>query len=101
MHSSPHGMGDLSAAAKIVIHAMPNPVSAVTTIKYSTLVSQDIRLSVSDFTGREIMLLQDGYLVAGSYEKSVDMTHLPCGIYTLQLRAGNQLLVKKLLKLQD
>ena len=101
VHSSPHGMGDLSAAAKIVIHAMPNPVSAVTTIKYSTLVSQDIRLSVSDFTGREIMLLQDGYLAAGSYEKSVDMTHLPCGIYTLKLRTGNQLLVKKLLKLQD
>lgn len=100
VHSSPYGVGDLSAAEMSVIHAMPNPVSSVTTIKYATLIGQNIRLSVSDFTGREIMLLQDGYRMAGSYEKSVDMTNLPCGIYTIQLRAGSQLLVKKLLKLQ-
>ena len=82
-----------------MIQAMPNPVSSVTTIKYATLVSQNIRLSVSDFTGQEIMLLQDGYRTAGSYEKSVDMTNLPSGIYTIQLRAGSQLVVKKLLKI--
>ncbi|NCA77203.1 MAG: T9SS type A sorting domain-containing protein [Alphaproteobacteria bacterium] len=85
----------------VLCQNQPNPVSSVTTIKYSTLVSQNIRLSVSNFTGREIMLLQDEYRVAGSYEKSVDMTNLPCGIYTIQLRAGSQFLVKKILKVQD
>ncbi|HNW75064.1 MAG TPA: hypothetical protein PKN44_15650 [Bacteroidales bacterium] len=59
------------------------------------------RLSVSDFTEREVMLLQDEYMVAGSHKKSIDMYDLPCGFYTLQLRAGSQFLVKKTLKVQD
>ncbi|MDD4554349.1 MAG: hypothetical protein PHP04_09120 [Bacteroidales bacterium] len=37
----------------------------------------------------------------GSYQKSIDLSDLPCGVYTLQLRAGSQFLVKKILKVQD
>ena len=37
----------------------------------------------------------------GSYQKSIDLSDLPGGIYTLQLRAGSQFLVKKILKVQD
>jgi len=70
----------------------PNPVTGRTEIPYTLAREQDIRLSLHDMQGRELMVLKSGRAPEGSYFTPLDVGTLPDGLYlySLQGEGGRQ-----------
>lgn len=74
----------------------PNPFNPSTKISFAIPQSQNVRLAVYDMTGKEVALLVNGNLNAGSYEYTFDGKNLNSGIYFYRLTAGNFTETKKM-----
>jgi Secretion system C-terminal sorting domain len=75
----------------------PNPFNPSTTITFSLPHSTNTSLKVFDMLGREVALLVDGYMAAGSHEVHFNATSLASGIYYYKLTSGNFTEVKKMM----
>ena len=72
----------------------PNPVAAVTTIRFSIPEAMRMHLAVYDVTGRRIALLTDGLIEAGEHTcvwngKNRDGVRVSPGVYLVQMSAGD------------
>ncbi len=69
----------------------PNPFNPQTTIGFSIERTQHVSLRVFDALGREVAVLVDGDLAAGSHSASFSAHGLPSGtyLYRLQTRSGS------------
>lgn len=69
----------------------PNPFNGRTSIEFSLEVPGAARLSVTDMLGREVSVIHDGSLPAGSHTFDFSASGLPSGIYLyrLETQAGN------------
>ena len=77
----------------------PNPFNPSTTIKFGVPVSvetQNIKLTVYDITGKEIAVLLDEPLSAGSYEVVWNSSGYASGVYFYRLTAGSFSETKKM-----
>ena len=71
----------------------PNPFNPTTTIRFDVSVSGNVSLKVYDVLGREVAVLADEYLRAGSYERVFEASNLSSGVYfyTLRVTSGQAL----------
>jgi hypothetical protein len=67
----------------------PNPFNPATTIKFDIRTSGNVTLNVYDVLGREVSLLVDEYLRAGSYERVFSAAELSSGVYFCIMKAGS------------
>ncbi len=74
----------------------PNPFNPSTTITFDLPKQGTLSLRVFSAIGREVRTLADGVYPAGSYRVQFDSGDLPSGIYTYELQAAGQRLVKKM-----
>ncbi|HEX2787658.1 MAG TPA: T9SS type A sorting domain-containing protein [Ignavibacteria bacterium] len=74
----------------------PNPFNPSTKINFAIPQSQNVKLAVYDMTGKEIALLVNGNLNAGTYEYTFDGKNLNSGVYFYRLTAGNYTETKKM-----
>jgi hypothetical protein len=65
----------------------PNPVRAATTLRATLDAAADVRLAVYDALGREVAVLHEGPLAAGSHAVRFDPAGLPNGLYLARLDA--------------
>lgn len=65
----------------------PNPFNPSTNIKFDLPETSDIRLTVYDILGNEIIRLAEGTVNAGIYNKTFDASGLSSGIYLLKMDA--------------
>ena len=63
----------------------PNPFNPETTIRFDVNKSQQVRLSVFNEFGQQVMLLVDGRLEAGQHEARLAAYGLPSGAYFVRL----------------
>ena len=63
----------------------PNPFSTKTTLQLSLPVETDVRVSVYDIMGREVMRPIDGFREAGFHKVSIDASHLSPRLYLYRL----------------
>ena len=76
--------------AGTVLHpTYPNPMGRVATIRFDVPASTHVRLSVYDTLGREIAVLRDAHLAAGSYDNTWNAGSFADGVYFFRLSAGN------------
>jgi hypothetical protein len=75
----------------------PNPFNPSTTIKYTLPVSENVKLSVYDITGREVAVLVNEYKTSGIYEVNFDASKLASGVYFYKIQAGEFTATKKML----
>lgn len=75
----------------------PNPFNPVTSIEYSLPKCNYVSLKVYDMLGREIETLADGQKGSGLYRAIFDGSRFASGVYSYVLRAGNKIIVKKML----
>ncbi len=68
----------------------PNPFTHATTIEYALPVSGQVRLSVYDMLGREVVILVDSVQHAGKHAAVFDGTSLPSGTWLYRLEAEGQ-----------
>jgi Secretion system C-terminal sorting domain/Beta-propeller repeat/Fibronectin type III domain len=76
----------------------PNPFNPVTKIKFDLPQSvQNVRLAVYDMLGRQVIILVNGQMQAGSYEVDFDGSNLANGTYFYKLTAGSFTEIKKMI----
>ncbi len=80
----------------------PNPFNPATTIKYRIAGTKNVNLTIYDVTGRVVRTLMNHQQQAGFYSviwdgQDDEKNLLPSGVYVSQLRAGDEMIVKKML----
>ena len=75
----------------------PNPFNPNTKIKFDITKLSDVKLVVFDILGREVAVLVNERLKAGTYEVAFDGTNLPSGVYFYRLITDKFVDVKKML----
>lgn len=66
----------------------PNPFNPSTTIRYTLNAGRQARLAVFDLLGREIAVLVDGLIPAGTHAVAFDAGGLSSGVYIVRLESG-------------
>jgi hypothetical protein len=74
----------------------PNPFNPTTRISYTMPVSGTAHLAVYDLLGREVAVLVNGPVAAGSQFVNFDASALSSGVYMYRLTAGGQTLTRKM-----
>ncbi len=74
----------------------PNPASSETTIDFTLPVGGDVTLVVNDAVGREMMVLDNKNMSAGTHSVNFDASNLASGVYSYRLIAGSAMLVGKM-----
>ena len=75
----------------------PNPFNPATTISFSLPSKSFVSLKVFDALGREVSILLEKELPAGSYVQRWDAEALPSGVYFCRLQAGSFTETRKLI----
>lgn len=68
----------------------PNPFNPTTEIRYQKSEIGRTKLEVYDMLGREVAVLVDGVMSAGSHHISFDGSGLASGMYLVRLTTGNE-----------
>ena len=74
----------------------PNPFNPSTQISYQLPQQSDVRLEVFDMSGRQVAMLVNESVNAGTHTVSFNATNLSSGVYMYRLQAGRTVLTKKL-----
>ena len=91
-----------SAVSVAVPHAYtlnqnyPNPFNPSTTIAYAIPADGHVELTLFNALGQQVATLAEGWRMAGSYSIAVDASDLSAGTYFYRLRAGEQVLHRKM-----
>jgi hypothetical protein len=72
----------------ILFQNYPNPFNPATSIKFSIPKSSNVKLVVYDITGKELELLVNEQLKAGTYQTNWNALNYPSGVYFYRLTAG-------------
>lgn len=87
-----------ASATGATLQAYPNPFKQNNTIVYKINQGGHVYLSVFDITGKEVAVLVNGHLPAGSHRAAFEPRHLPAGLYTLKLVHNGKITTAKLVK---
>ena len=74
----------------------PNPFNPATVIEFTMLKSGPISLIVYDLLGREVKVLVNGTMDAGTYKATFDARDLTGGTYFYTLKSGDASITKKM-----
>lgn len=92
--------GDNSVSDFELYQNYPNPFNPNTTINWQTNTACWQTLKVFNLLGQEVAVLVNEFKPAGKFSADFAGTELPSGTYFYQLKAGNNLLVKKMILLK-
>lgn len=74
----------------------PNPFNPVTNIYFSIPKNQNVRLTITDVLGKEVVKIIDGNINAGTYRADFNGTGLASGVYLYKLETADYSSVKKM-----
>ena len=74
----------------------PNPFNPATTIKYDIAKNSDVKIALYDILGREVQILVNQFLNAGTYEVNLDASNIATGTYFYKISAGSFTDIKKM-----
>ncbi len=78
----------LPDAAGVSLAAYPNPSSEGVTVALTLDVAAEVHLAVYDVLGREVAVLHEGRLTAGTHRFRLDGAAVPSGVYLVRAEAG-------------
>jgi hypothetical protein len=95
------GAGDQVKAGEFSLSQnYPNPFNGGTTIRYMLPRQTDVRVTVFDALGRQMVSLVQGKQAAGHHQVFFDGSALPSGMYFCRIQAGGLVQTKALLLLK-
>lgn len=84
---------------EIILNSYPNPAMGKTTIEWVLPFNSWYRISISGFTGNELMVLAEGPGEAGTHRVEFDISHLSAGVYFCRISFSDKKVTNKLIKL--
>jgi len=85
-----------SPQSMYLLSAYPNPFNPETTISFNLSVSEYVRLTVFDISGREIATLVDGFRSEGHHDVSFNAAGLTSDVYVYRLNTNEQTVTGKM-----
>ncbi|HIG73891.1 MAG TPA: T9SS type A sorting domain-containing protein [Bacteroidetes bacterium] len=76
---------DDARAVAFGLRAFPNPAAGSATVAVSLERAQDVRVTLLDVLGREVAVVREGALAAGTTELALPTADLPSGTYLVRL----------------
>lgn len=90
------GIAEVNPAISSVSQNYPNPASGTTNVLVSCERPVNLGLTVTDFLGRNVYEKNYGTLSSGDHLLSLDVSSFSPGIYLYTVKAGEELITKKL-----
>ncbi len=78
------------------LNLFPNPSNGQVTLNYASNVESTVSVSIINVIG-ELVYSENGANKAGSYSNVLDLSHLPKGVYMVNVKANNATTTKKLI----
>lgn len=75
----------------------PNPFNPVTKISYDIPIGSNVKITISDLLGREVFVLINEYMPAGTHSVNFNADNLSSGVYFYRLESGEFIDSKKML----
>jgi hypothetical protein len=88
--------GAVKSAAGELLSIFPNPLNDAAVVSFSVSQTQPVHLAVYGIDGRMVATLIDGTRHPGRHTAGWNAERVPCGVYFVNYRAGNQTVVQKL-----
>ncbi|MDB5272654.1 MAG: carbohydrate-binding protein, partial [Chitinophagaceae bacterium] len=76
----------------------PNPFTGMTNVQVTVQQAGDVSLQVFDKTGQVVATIFEGYLSAGTYDYTLDATHLKADLYIVKFNSSNGVIARKIVK---
>lgn len=74
----------------------PNPFNPSTVIRFTLDAERQTSLKVYDVLGREVAVLIDGQMAAGSHQVTLDASSLSGGVYVYRLQVDGTVMSRKM-----
>ncbi len=84
-------------AVAAVSQNFPNPFSRETQISVSLVKASEVKLSVYNITGQQVLSENFGYKNAGSFTTTISADELPTGVYFYTVEAANSKVTRKMI----
>jgi hypothetical protein len=76
--------------------AVPNPAKYESTIGFSIAENSETEIAIYDLAGKKVMTVVSGIMNAGSYTRTIDLTSLTNGYYSIVMISNGKTIVKQL-----
>ena len=97
MTSSSPQTENLSSATLKGITIYPNPIVQFATVSFSTDKATAVKISVTDMTGKLLKTITNQNFSEGNHEVKFNRESLPAGIFFLQLKTNDGVVMKKIM----
>ena len=78
------------------LSAWPNPFARWATVALSLMEASDVLVAVYDVLGREVAVLREGWLEAGTHRFDLRGRALPTGVYVVRAETGARTLTERI-----
>ncbi len=85
------GAGNMSLS-----EPLPNPAGYQTLIQYTIPENSNVYMAIYDITGKNVLMIADGYIAAGLYSKNLDLSSLNSGTYNIVFNCNGNTITKQL-----
>ena len=92
------GLGMREIKSPYSLAVFPNPTTGPLHCIIRTQIQGNVKFSVSDLRGREIALVSENQLPAGTTSCQLELSFLPDGIYFLRLQTSTGIITQKIIK---
>ncbi|MEW6510508.1 MAG: T9SS type A sorting domain-containing protein [Bacteroidota bacterium] len=91
-------VGDMSIAPQEfhLFQNYPNPFNGGTWITFDLPLATFVRVAIFDLLGRQMSILEEGFLAAGTYKRRWDAGRFASGVYMCRMEAEGSMVAMKL-----
>ena len=84
--------------SQLQLELFPNPVSAELSVSYQLSKANTIQFEVLDLLGRTLWTNSTLEQKQGNHLQTIETSRLPAGMYTLKMKVGNAVRMRKFVK---
>jgi endoglucanase len=88
-----------NAIIENTLKVYPNPAIQSTTVSFNNDLSGKVEIRVSDSTSGRVYKKYSTTKYAGDFSQNIDLSGMPLGVYSVEIREADALVVKRLVKL--
>ncbi len=81
----------------VKMNSYPNPANESVAINYEIQKDANVTIYVTDMTGKQVIVSEEGAKQAGAHQSTIDVSNLASGNYMYIINAGSQRLAKMLI----